>query len=79
MGDIALASMTFLGEMADHKMVIDITIIGHGRQPLAGLNNYAVHLSLADRTTISSDGSSLQEAIDEAYKEFRAKQNKHRN
>jgi len=72
-----LASIDFLTEMADHKMVIDITVIGHG--PVVGsvdTINYTLHLALADRETIYGNGSTLQDAIASAYTKFEIKLNK---
>lgn len=67
-----LASITFLSDLVDSKLVIDITIMG-------GDGDYAVQLFLADKEVLLGTGSSLQEAIAGAYTKFELKLNRHRN
>ena len=61
-----LASITFLSELVDSKLVIDITIMG-------GDGDYAVQLFLADKEVLLGTGSSLPEAIAGAYDKFESK------
>ena len=55
-----LATITMLSDLADHDMVIDITIMSSG--------GFTVNLSCMDKDSISGMGSTLFEATENAYK-----------
>ena len=68
-----LATATFLSHMADHDLVVDITIIS-----IDGYS-YAVNLSCSDRGTICGEGPTLNQAVADAHSKFEEKLSEMRN
>lgn len=65
-------SMRAITELANHDLVIDITIMGSD-------DDYSIQLFLADKDSLFGKGISLQEAVKDVCAKFAQKINKDRN